>query len=181
MADRRKDLIFLTGFMASGKSTLGPILANMFGYTFIDLDKEIEQAAGKSVSEIFSEEGEEFFRTEERRLLSAVCTMRNCVVALGGGTVAREENIRAIKAAGMLVYLRSEPEEILKRLRNKRNRPLITDPEGNVLPEDQLRRKIVALLETREPFYSQADITVSTDAQRVGKTVDELARRIRQY
>ena len=181
MSGRRKDLIFLTGFMASGKSTLGPILANTLGYSFIDLDREIEKAVGKSVSEIFSEQGEEFFREQESLLLTAACTMHDCIVALGGGTVAREENIRAVKAAGILIYLRSDSEHILRRLLNKRNRPMITGPDGNTLPEDELRRKIATLLQAREPFYSRADITVSTDGQRVGMTVDELVRRIRRY
>ncbi len=180
MTARRKDLIYLTGFMASGKSTLGPILANTLGYDYIDLDAAVERGAGMSVARLFAEEGEAAFRAREREILLATCSTNNTVVALGGA-IAHPGNLEIILGAGMLIYLRTDVEQIVRRLRQKTNRPLIVDTEGNPLPEEQLRERVVKLLAEREPFYLRAHMVVDTDTRRVGLTVDELVRRIRQY
>jgi len=84
---RKKDRIYLTGFMGSGKSTVGSILANTLGYGFVDIDQGIEQAEGKTVSEIFREKGEEYFRNLEQSLLLRVSALPHTVISLGGGTV----------------------------------------------------------------------------------------------
>ncbi|MEX0601725.1 MAG: shikimate kinase [Bacteroidota bacterium] len=173
-----RHLIFLAGFMGSGKSTIGPILANTLGFDFVDIDRRIEAVEGKSVSEIFFKEGEAGFRRLERRLLEEIAGRDHCVVSLGGGTIASEEIFDLIRRNGILVYLQLPPGEIFKRVQHKTNRPMLKDGEGNLLPADLMQERIDALLKRREEFYRQADVTISTEKKRVGITVDEIVRKL---
>lgn len=174
----RKERIYLTGFMGSGKSTIGPILANTIGYDFADVDHVIEEREGKSVSEIFQESGEEYFRTLERRILGEILRKKHLVVSLGGGTIADPANFHVVSGSGIIVYLKTTPEQIFRRLHHKRDRPILTDIRGELLSREELRRRIQDLFAKREPFYSQADITVTTDEQRVGITVDRIVKKL---
>jgi shikimate kinase len=179
MTDHRKrHLIFLTGFMASGKSTIGPILANTLGYEFADVDKLIEAQVGKSVKEIFRGEGEAFFREVERQIILNVSKLDHHVISLGGGTVVDSKNLRVIKDSGMLVYLYSSPEHLLKRLQHKTDRPVLSDTEGQRLSPEGLRDRVLQLYEVREPMYAQADIKIYTDDKKVGITVDEIVKKL---
>lgn len=178
---RCTDLIFLTGFMASGKSTIGPILANTLGYEFADLDKLLEVRYGKSVKKIFFEEGEAFFRDAERRMLEQVSTRRCQVISLGGGTLTDPENFMLVRSAGVLVYLHTSPEELIKRLRHKEDRPVLTNARGERLTPEHLREKVIQLYEQRLPLYEQAHIRVSTDGQSVGVTVDAVVRGLKTF
>lgn len=181
MDPERKDRIYLTGFMGSGKSTIGPILANTLGYDFVDIDLAIEEREGKSVKEIFRDSGEEYFRHLEREFISELIAKRRLVVSLGGGTIVDPSNFHAISGSGILVYLKTTPEQILKRMRHKLDRPILTDVRGERLSSDELRTRIQELFLKREPFYARADITVSTDDQRVGVTVDRIVRELSLY
>jgi len=176
-----KRLIYLTGFMGSGKSTIGPILANTLGYKFIDLDRQIEQETGKSVTSIFKEDGEDAFRAVERSILERVSGMDQIVVSLGGGTVAHEENFKLIRSGGVIVYLQLSPEEAVRRMRHKTDRPMLKDKDGNPLPEQILEQRIRELLGAREGFYKRADIIVPTERHNVGRTVDEIVRQLRHF
>ncbi len=177
----RKRLIYLAGFMGSGKSTIGPILANTLGYQFVDVDRRIEQEKGKSVSSIFKEEGEKAFRTVERAILTQVSGMDDTVVSLGGGTVAHEDNFRLIRSSGIIVYLHLSPEEAVRRMKHKTDRPLLKDSEGNPLPADMLEQRVRDLLALREVFYQRADIVVPTEKHNVGVTVDTIVRKLKQF
>ncbi len=181
MSRHNNHLIYLTGFMGSGKSTIGPILANTLGYSFFDIDGEIEKKTGKRISEIFSESGERYFRDIEKQLLMTVSTSKDTVVSLGGGTIANDANISIVKSSGILIYLKADMEQIVKRLRHKTNRPVITDSDGRLLPEANLRERIRMILSQREPYYNQSDIVVMTDDRRVGLTVDEIVHRISHF
>lgn len=174
----KQSIIFLTGFMGSGKSTVGPILANTIGYRFIDLDALIEQKEGKRISDIFAAEGEPRFRELERQTLREILTERTTIVSLGGGTVTNDESLELVKQHGVLVYLRSDTEHIFQRLRTKSDRPMLRDDNGNLLDGDGLRKKISTLLDARETFYLQADIIISTDDKKIGYTIDELAKKL---
>lgn len=174
----RKGRIFLTGFMGCGKSTIGPILANSIGYQFADLDRLIEQRNNKSVKRIFQEDGEAFFRGEELAVLEELALRDKMVVALGGGTLAEPAALASITRSGVLVYLKVPPEELLKRLQYKTDRPLLMDENGNRLPEAALRERMMTLFRRREPLYEQADIIVFADEQRLGLTVDHLVRML---
>jgi shikimate kinase len=170
----KKNLIFLTGFMASGKSTIGPILANTFGWNFYDLDRLIEEKVGKKIKDIFDVEGEEFFRDIERKLLQEVSQLQNYIIALGGGTIADPTNIKMIKSTGLLIYLETSPNEAYKRLRFKRDRPVLLF-EGEEEPtESEFLEKINTLLKKRKKYYDQADVKISTDNIRIGNTIDKL-------
>lgn len=181
MKTEKKSIIFLTGFMGSGKSTVGPILANTIGYEFIDLDQRIEQKEGKKIGEIFATEGEKKFRNSERAMLREILTSTSTVISLGGGTVTNDETLELIKKNGIMIYLKSDADHIFKRLRTKSDRPMLRDDQGNLLDGNDLMTKIQNLLDTRSPFYEQADIIISTDDKKIGYTIDELAKKISSY
>ena len=180
MAAHKTNLIFLTGFMGSGKSTIGPILANTLGYRSIDIDREIEAQSGRTVKEIFSEFGEEYFRELEHKLLEQFAREEECVISLGGGTIGSERNLKLVKSAGILVYLKVRPELLFQRLRHKQDRPLMQDRDGAPLGDADLQARIEQLYLSREPFYRQADISVTTDQHQVGVTVDEIVRCLKR-
>ncbi|HUL42733.1 MAG TPA: shikimate kinase [Bacteroidota bacterium] len=179
MEHSRKHLVYLTGFMGSGKSTIGPILGNTLGYRHIDIDQEIERAAGKKVAEIFSEFGEVYFRDAERKILREASGQTGCVISLGGGTIASRENFQIIKSTGILIYLRTDPEQIFRRMKYKADRPLLRSNEGTMLSEREIRDRISHLLAQREPYYAQADLVIQTDGRRVGLTVDEIVHALK--
>ena len=147
--------IFLLGFMGSGKSSLGRRIANKLGRDFVDLDELIEEKEGKSITEIFSEKGESYFREIETKTLNDLISELECVVSLGGGAPCSELNLSFIGSNGMSIYIK-EPEDILfGRLRDKKqDRPLIAD-----LSDDQLKQFITDKLSKREKFYTKADFT----------------------
>lgn len=174
--------IYLTGFMGSGKSTLGPIVANVLGYTFQDLDAAIVERAGKPISAIFAEEGEAAFRALEATLLRETERDKEAVIALGGGALTFEENLRWALNHGVVVYLKVPLEELIERLIHGRSvRPLLLDAKGEVLPYDLLFEKINAMMERREPYYQRAHIVLEMDEHRVGSAVDEVIKALRQY
>ncbi len=175
----KTDLIYFTGFMAGGKSTIGSIIANTLGYGYIDLDKEIEKRMGKKVTEIFQTQGEKYFRELEKTVLFEFAKRHRMVISLGGNTITNPDNFKLIKEKGILIYLKSDLENIFKRLRYKTDRPLLMGEDGTWLREEELKKKITELHKTREPYYESADIVVFTDNKRVGNTVDEIVKKIK--
>ncbi len=178
---KHHSLIFLTGFSGSGKSTIGPLLANSLGFEFIDLDKEIEQAAGKSINRIFSENGEPYFRNLELKTLEEIVCRKDIVVSLGGGVLESDRCFGLIRQHGTLVYLKSSPEILTIRLQHKTDRPLLKSDDGEKLTREEIERKIAALMTKREPRYQKADLVVLTDSKKIGTTVEELTRRIERH
>ncbi|SHE60305.1 shikimate kinase [Desulforamulus putei] len=147
--------IVLIGFMGSGKSTVGRGLAKRLGYRFIDTDDAIEQITGLTVEQIFHKHGVKRFRGEEALLVSKLANKKNLVIATGGGLVLNPENVKKLKANGILIGLEASAEVICKRVRNKRTRPLLA--RGN------LQEKVEKLLAERKEAYQVADFTVQTD------------------
>jgi len=174
----RKDRIYLTGFMGCGKSTIGPILANTIGYDFVDVDRRIEELEGKSVSAIFTDEGEKYFRDLERRVLLKVCSLPRTVISLGGGTMTIPENLEVVLATGLVVYLQITPEQLFHRLRHRSDRPLLQTADGSRLGDEELRTRIRLLYEAREPLYARADIVIPSDGKKLGLTVDQIVRTL---
>ena len=166
--------------MGSGKSTIGPILANTLGFHYVDVDKVIEKKSEKKIVEIFAAVGEKAFRSVERQALQEVSSLEAAVVSLGGGTIANEENFDLIHRSGVIVYLQVSAEEILHRVQRRTDRPLLKDPGGNPLTGAELDARIRELLKIREQFYSRADIIVPADMQKVGATVDEIVKKLRR-
>jgi shikimate kinase len=152
--------IFLIGFMASGKTTVGRALATGLGASFFDTDTEIESREGSPISEIFRARGEVYFRELENRVLeelSADCRNGHRVIATGGGLPCTGNNMSLMKSRGITVYLRSTIDEIMTRVVRVRERPVF-DRAGN-------RDVLAALLEKRERYYSRADITVDNGSE----------------
>ena len=165
--------------MTSGKSTIGPILANVLGWDFYDLDKVIEKAECKSVVEIFETKGEDYFRKIENEKLKQLSMENKVVISLGGGTMASNENLSIIKSTGKVVYLKVSPEVLYKRLKYKIDRPLLRDLVLSENSEMEFMNKIDDVLMKREKYYNEADIIINTDVSSVGITVDKLVKKIK--
>lgn len=174
----KKSIYYLTGFMAAGKSTIGPILANTLGWNFYDLDKEIENQEGMKVVEIFSQKGEEYFRNSETTMLKKLSNIDESIISLGGGAIASNDNFEIIKSSGKIIYLKSSPEIAYKRLRFKTDRPAFIFEGVEVPSKEQFLERINRLLDARKKYYEQCDFVVDTDSQTVGRTVDIIARYI---
>lgn len=177
----RRERVYLTGFMGSGKSTIGPILANTIGFDFVDLDRAIEESEGRSVTRVFQEDGEPYFRGVERSMLERLATRPNLVVSLGGGTLSDRSSLATVTSSGILVYIKISTELLVKRLQNRSDRPLLMGSDGNRLSGPELRERIERLAREREPLYARADITIEADERRVGITVDRVVRILTPY
>lgn len=165
--------VYLTGFMGSGKSTVGPVLADRLGYEFIDLDEAIEKIAGKTVQSIFSTDGEDAFRRLEAVKLRAVSRRARAVISLGGGAVASEDNLYFAKTNGAVIYLRVTHEELADRLRESASkRPLLQDGSGRPLKDAALLARIDEMMKTRERSYDQADIVLDIGSHTVPEVVE---------
>jgi shikimate kinase len=160
--------LYLVGFMATGKSTVGRVLASRLGYDFLDSDTRIEHEVGMAVSQIFEREGEEAFRRYERQFVESGHPANHCVIACGGGLVTQPGMIELLKKKGVVICLYATTQTILERTRGNRNRPLLE-------VEDPARR-IQELLKAREPFYRKAGTLVLTDNRTLGDVVDHLKR-----
>jgi len=141
--------------MGSGKSTIGPILANTLGWTFFDLDKEIEKRENRKITKIFEEDGKNYFRRKETEILKEISEGKNLIISLGGGTLIIQENRKFIKKSGNLIFLRSSPEVAYRRLKHKRDRPvLLTDNNeeaGENVMIDITRKPIIFLIPIMNP------------------------------
>ncbi|MCL4079144.1 3-dehydroquinate synthase [Coriobacteriia bacterium Es71-Z0120] len=160
--------VFLTGFMGSGKSTVGRIVAERLGLPFVDLDEEIERRAGRSVSEIFRGDGEEAFREAEHAALLDAVRGLGSVVACGGGVVLRNENRRLLKEHGTVVYLAVSADEALARIGDASDRPLLAGDARAIAPR---------ILDARLSLYrATADLTVDTTGRAPSEVADEVVR-----
>jgi shikimate kinase len=166
--------IYLTGFMGCGKSSIGHILANTLGWSFMDLDKVIEQKYGARIAQIFKERGEEYFRTMETETLKETGSMEHIIVALGGGAIIAEENRTFMKSAGKLIYLRATPERLYARLRYKTDRPLFQTQDNVILTREKAIEKISRLLSEREHYYNQAHLIFDSADNSIGYSVEKL-------
>lgn len=147
-------LFFLNGFMGSGKSHWGRIWAAQYKLGFVDLDEAIESAEGKPVVDIFESKGEAYFREEEAKKLREMGSLKNTIIACGGGAPCFKDNMQWMNEHGITVYISATPDEILRRLaKGQEQRPLIKK-----LNQAELLFFIEKKLKEREPFYTQANI-----------------------
>jgi len=156
--------IILTGPMGSGKTSVGRLLARRLGYQFQDLDALIVEQAGKSINQIFADDGEAAFRDRETALLSTLVGKQRMVLSTGGGVVVREANRRLLRAAGLVVNLVATVDVLVSRLAQANDRPLLKGDEA-------LDVRIERIMTEREPFYADADIRIDT----TGKTLEDVA------
>jgi shikimate kinase / 3-dehydroquinate synthase len=161
--------VFLIGFMGSGKTTVGRVLAADLGYDFVDLDAAVEDAAGMTVAEIFAAEGEPGFRARERQALDAVLARQNVVVATGGGTPCFGDALARMRRAGAVVALTAQFEQLQARVGDAATRPLWADAEVRV-------RHVLA---ERMPVYRQAHFGVATDDLPIGAVVARIRAGLR--
>lgn len=152
-----KNLVFICGFMASGKTTHGKQLARNIGYHFIDLDDYTETKFDQNITDLFKEKGEAEFRNiETESLKECIRDNQKTVIALGGGTPCFNHNLDLIKSSGKLVYLKMDAEALYKRVFGiKAQRPLLANQE-----DKEMLQYIETLLQARETFYSQADLII---------------------
>lgn len=149
--------IILIGFMGAGKTTVGYRLALRLGYRFLDMDRHLERVHGLKVAEIFARYGEAHFRQQETALLQKLVGHNNLVISTGGGAAASDQNLQLMKQIGSLVYLQAPAETIFERVSRDKSRPL--------LQVDNPWETLVNLLQKREPYYTQADLTIDINGQ----------------
>ena len=151
--------IFVTGFMATGKSKISPILAALTDRAYVDTDEMIVEAAGKSISEIFDQDGETAFRNLEHQCVTDATGGAPAVISLGGGAIAYERNWEVIDAGGVSLCIQATVDTIYERVSRKRDeRPLLAG-----LSDEACREKIESMLEAREAFYGRANVFVTSD------------------
>lgn len=157
-------MLFLIGFMGSGKTHWGKIWANSNGLVFYDLDELVEKKEGRSVSTIFEKDGEDYFRKAETACLHTIPSDKPCIVACGGGAACFNDNMQWMNEHGTTLYLATTASDILTRVKDEKNkRPLI-----NRLNEAELLFFIEQKLKERIPFYTQAKITLQADELHAG-------------
>ncbi len=167
-ADPSKPHVILVGLPGSGKSTVGAAVAERLGRTFLDFDVELERREGRSVSQIFAEEGEGYFRRKERDLTEELRLVGNMILAPGGGWIGDGGVVAMLRPPGRLVYLRVRPATALTRLGpNRALRPLLSRPE----PLVELER----LYRARQAAYEGADETVDTELYGLQKVIERVA------
>jgi shikimate kinase len=148
-------IIYIIGFMGSGKTTAGKKLASLLGWKFIDLDKKIEEYTGKTITEIFSDNGEEYFREIESQLLRNLIAQTSTIISTGGGTPCHNKNMDFMINTGLTIYLKMTPGQLKSRLSgSKGERPLIKD-----LDPVELQFFIEKRLADRERWYDRSEIT----------------------
>lgn len=165
---KRTPGLYLVGFMASGKTTVGAHLAKRLGWEFVDIDTEIEKSQGRSIASIFLEDGEASFRHHEAATIQKYVDLVQAgvprVVALGGGAFIQERNWQLLKDNGITVWLDCPIELVHQRLGDDATRPLAAD-----------RSKLAQLYEDRRPLYSRADFRVPICDEDVASVVQRIA------
>ena len=168
-----KSSIALIGFMGTGKTAAGKALAERLGKEFVELDALIEQRAGKTIPEIFRQDGEIAFRELEIELTKEVAEKENVVIACGGGVVLNKINIDRLKKECLIVHLTASPRVILKRTSGDKNdRPLLKVADR--------ASEIQRLLKFRRPFYElAADITINTSKLDINSVVEQIIGKVK--
>lgn len=170
--------IFLTGYMGSGKSAVGKMLAEKKQIDYLDLDQEISRKAGRSIREIFDISGEIFFRRMESETLgSLINRQEDLVVSLGGGTPCYGKNLEHIKndQQAVLVYLKTGLKELTKRLhQEQQQRPLL----AHLKTPDELEDFVRKHLFERTYYYNQSDYVVVTDGENIEGVVNDILRKL---
>ena len=156
----------LIGFMGTGKTSVGRLVAENLHFDFLDTDELIQSSTGRTIADIFTRDGEAAFRALELQVVAELATRARTVIATGGGLPTNPENLAALKTYALVVCLWASPEKIWERVRHQSHRPLLLDADP--------QKKIRDLLEIRDPFYRQADVLVNTDQ----RSAREVAQQI---
>src|SRR5262245_44594001 len=158
--------IALIGFMGTGKSSVGQLMAGFLHYAFLDTDELIVARAGRPITEIFVQEGEPAFREMEQRVVKELAQRKRTIISTGGGLPMGEGNLASLKTHALVVCLWASPDKIWERIKGQSHRPLLNDADPLA--------KIRSLLAAREPYYRQADVLVNTEM----RSVKEVAQQV---
>lgn len=165
--------LVLVGLMGAGKSAIGRRLARLLDLPFVDSDKEIEEAAGRSVAEIFSDYGEPAFRDVERRVLARLMAQGRCVVATGGGAFIDSATRALVKARGVSIWMRADLDTLVQRTARRNTRPLLRSGDPRAI--------LASLMEARYPIYAEADLAFDSDSASPDDTAARLLRTVTHY
>ena len=164
--------VVLVGFMGSGKSSVGRIVARALEGRFVDTDRLVIDHTGSEITDIFASHGEAFFRREEARALQSLIGQQGLVVATGGGIVTVEENFHVLKKLGFVVWLTASEEVLWDRVSRNRQRPL--------LHTDDPRATVRSLLEVRNPMYEAvADLKIDTSILTHTEVAEKISAQVR--
>lgn len=164
--------LYFVGFMGTGKTTIGRAVAQRLGFELLDSDHEIERLTGKTIPQIFEEQGEEAFRALERDFIEKGHPSERCVVACGGGLVVQPGMLALLQRKGVVVCLHASLETILKRTQGSRHRPLLNVDD----PMERMR----ALYAKREPIYRRSGTLILTDGRPLNDIVSHVLRTHRR-
>ena len=149
--------VVLIGFMGTGKTSTGRMLAAKLGCAFIDMDQKIEEEAGISIPEMFAQKGEAYFREKERQLVTYLAGRRNAVISTGGGTVKDPENMRQFRKTGVVICLTASVDAVLERTSHRGSRPVLDQAD-----QGDRRAAVAGLMKERQELYAHADYMVDT-------------------
>ncbi len=165
--------LILIGYRGTGKTSVGRLLAAKLGRSFLDSDELVKISSGKTVREMVAEKGWGYFRQEEKRVVAELAAKDDCVVALGGGAVLDEENVRKIKSKGFLIWLTADAQTIVGRLNGDGKSFEQRPPLAGKDPDEETR----SLLKAREPLYAKiADCRVDTSDRSIEEMAAEVLR-----
>lgn len=163
--------IALIGFMGTGKTSVGRLVAEQLHYDYVDTDEVIQTNTGRSITDIFSKDGEPAFRALEEKVVGDLAGRTKTIIATGGGLPVNPENLASLKTHALVVCLWSSPEKIWERVRHQGHRPLLHDED----PQAKIRE----LLAAREPFYKQADVLLNTELRSVREVAQQVVHQFR--
>ncbi|MGD1088241.1 MAG: shikimate kinase [Verrucomicrobiota bacterium] len=170
-SNRRIVNLALIGFMGTGKTSVGRMIAEQLHFDYLDTDELIQMHTGRTIADIFKTDGEPAFRALEQNVVAELASRVKTVVATGGGLPTNPVNLAGLKTHALVVCLWASPETIWERVRNQSHRPLLHDADP--------QKKIHELLAAREPFYRQADVLLNTELRSVREVTQQIVHQFR--
>ena len=170
-SDRRIVNLALIGFMGTGKTSVGRLVAESLHFDYLDTDEMIQSGTGRIISDIFKTDGEPAFRALEEKVVAELASRAKTVIATGGGLPTNLKNLASLKTHALVVCLWASPEKIWERVKNQSHRPLLHDTN----PQAKIRE----LLAAREPFYKQADVLLNTELRSVREVAQQIVHQFR--
>ena len=161
----------LIGFMGTGKTSVGRLVAEQLHFDYLDTDELIQSRTGRTITDIFEKDGEAAFRKLEQQLVAELAARKRTVISTGGGLPTNPLNLASLKTHSLVVCLWASPEKIFERVRNQTHRPLLRDANPQL--------KIRELLAAREPFYRQADVLINTDLRSVREAAQQVVHQFK--
>ena len=167
--------IVLIGFMGTGKTSVGRLISSKMNMNFIDIDEEIKSRISMSIGDIFLKHGEAFFRSIESEVVKEICNKKNCVISTGGGVVLNYSNIENLSCNGVIIQLKGSGSTILRNVTQE----LSKSEDRPLLQSDNLFKRIVQLMEEREPYYAKcSEYEVCIDNMSQQQVVDYILKTL---